>query len=126
MNPEDNSKRKTPKECTGYRTLFINEDDSIEKISQAKMNKLLKGEYAIPKYADKKVRTVQALVETFGNKVTSITHLWYDKITFNSEGKIDKDERMQHLSLAVNSAFVSISAEEKENLIIIDATQFFY
>jgi hypothetical protein len=121
---EKMEERETPKQSTKQITLFIDEDDTIQKISNAKIKKLFNYEIGLPKYANKKIRTVHAIVESQGNEITGILQIWYNILTLDNQGKLDQNDMEQYKKLIINSAF-SFSEENKNNSNIIDASEYF-
>jgi hypothetical protein len=78
----------------GCRIFFVDDNDSIQRISMARLERLLHFDRAesLPQYAGKRVRCAMVFVEVAGREVLAISHIEYSLLQFNDKGRIDKKE----------------------------------
>jgi len=74
--------------------VFLVDDDSIQRISMARLDRLLHFDRAerLQSYAGKRVRCAMVFLEVAGRHVLPIRHIDYFLIPLNVEGQIDKKE----------------------------------
>jgi hypothetical protein len=90
----------------GLRIFLVDENDALIKVSIARWNRLFndhQGE-CFPEHAGKKLRYILAVLELHNKKPDFISHIDCAYITFDSEGKLDRNEFDKQMHLAVESA----------------------
>ena len=78
----------------GCRIFFVDDNDSIQRISMARLERLLHFDRAesLPQYTGKRVRCAMVFLEVAGRQVLAISHIEYSLLQFNDKGRIDKKE----------------------------------
>jgi hypothetical protein len=78
----------------GYRVFLIDDNDSLQRISMVRLNRLLHFDRreSFQQYAGKRVRCAMVFLEVAGRQVLAITHIEYFLLQFNDKGRIDKRE----------------------------------
>ncbi len=75
---------------TGLRIFIINDDDSIERLTQAKFYRLVERDSGerLPQYADKRIRYAIAYIDFVNRKPKKIVTIQYSMLSFDSEGRL--------------------------------------
>jgi hypothetical protein len=77
---------------TGCRIFFVNDDDSVQRLPLARLERLLHFDRreSLPQYAGKRVRGAMVFLEVAGRHVLFISNIDYFLLQFNDKGQIDK------------------------------------
>ncbi len=88
------------------RIFFVNDDDSLRRISKARFDRLLQcePEERFPQCAGKRVRCALVVLDMEGRKPVSVVRRDCSILTFDSDGRLDVAERERTLRLAYESA----------------------
>jgi hypothetical protein len=106
---------------TGVRVFLIDDNDSLQRISMARLDRLLQfkpGE-SFPAYADKRVRCAMVFLDVHVRKVLGIKYTDYFLIPFDTKGRIDKKEWERGIRLGME--LVPSGLKEQHPNSIIDA-----
>ena len=78
----------------GCRVFFLDDDDSLQRIPTARLDRLLHFDRreSLQPYAGKRVRCAMVFLEVAGRKVQAIRNIEYFLLQFNDKGRIDKKE----------------------------------
>jgi hypothetical protein len=76
------------------RVFFVDDNDSLKRISMARLDRLLHFDRreSLPQYAGKRVRCAMAFSDVAGRRVLSIRNIDYFWLSFDDKGRIDKEE----------------------------------
>ncbi len=76
------------------RVFLVDDNDSPQRISMARLDRVLHFDRAanFPQYAGKTVRCAMVFVEVAGRRVLAIRNTDYFLLTFDDEGRINKEE----------------------------------
>ena len=76
------------------RVFLVDDNDSLQKISMARLDRLLHFVRAesLPQYSEKRVRCAMVFVEVAGKRVLGIRNIDYFLLTFDEKGRIDRKE----------------------------------
>ena len=87
----------------GQRFFIVKDDDSLERLSVAKFERLRRRdpEEPLPQYAGKRIRYALVVLEVEQRKPVAINRIQYNFIFFDSEGRIDASEREKAARLAL-------------------------
>ena len=79
---------------TGCRIVFVDDDDSLQRISMARLDRLLHFDRAesFPRYSGKRVRCATVFLEVAGRQVLAINNIDHFLLPFEAKGRIDKKE----------------------------------
>ena len=85
------------------RVFLVDDNDSLQKISMARLDRLLHFVRAesLPQYSEKRVRFAMVFVEVAGRRVLGIRNIDYFLLTFNDKGRIDKKEWEKEMRLGM-------------------------
>jgi hypothetical protein len=89
---------------TGYRVFLVEDDDSIQRISMARLHRLLNfdRQESLPQYAGKRVRCAMVFVEVARKQVLAIQDIQYSILTFDTKGRVDKKEWEKSMRLGMD------------------------
>ena len=89
----------------GTRIFIVKEDDSLERLSLKKFNGLTKGysDERLLKLAGKRMRYALIVLEMIDRKPVEILMTEYSFLTFDSEGRLDANEREDTARLAMDT-----------------------
>ena len=78
----------------GCRVFFLDDDDSLQRISMARLDRLLHFDRkeSLQQYAGKRVRCATVILEVAGRQVQAIRNIDYFLLQFNDKGRIDKKD----------------------------------
>lgn len=81
-------------EGTGMRAFLIDDEDSLQRISIAKLQRLhnYEEEERMPEFAGKRVRYALVFLKTRDRKPDAIVCIHYSILSFDDNGKIDRQE----------------------------------
>ena len=87
----------------GLRILLVNDDDSIQRLSPARYERLLRRDPGerLPQYAGGRVRYAMAILEMENRKPVEMIKIQYSFLHFDSEGLIDATEQEREARLAL-------------------------
>ena len=89
---------------TGYRVFFVDDNDSLQRIPMARLDRLLHFDRreSLPQYAGKRMRCAMVFVEVAGRRVLAIQNIEYSVLTFDSKGRMDKKEWEKGMRLGMD------------------------
>ncbi len=78
----------------GVRTFLIDDNDSLQRFSMARLNKLLRfgSKETLPQYAGKRIRCAMVFLEIVDRRPVSIRNIDCFVIPFDAKGRVDKKE----------------------------------
>jgi len=87
----------------GSRVFLIKDDDSLERLSLSRYERLLRNDPAecFPQYAGKRMRYVLVVLEMRHRKPVAIHRIECSFLRFDSEGRLDIKERERAARMAV-------------------------
>jgi hypothetical protein len=87
----------------GLRIFLVNDDDSIQRLSVAKYERLLRGDprESIPQYAGRRVRYALVAIDLVNRKPVDVIYLHYGILCFDVEGRIDEVAQEKEWRLGV-------------------------
>jgi len=110
----------------GFRVFFVDENDSLRRVSLAQYESLFRGDPGarLPEYAGKRVRCAVVVLNVEERKPQSIA--WIDSliVPFDDEGKIDAGE-MERRARNAWELFEPLVEEEDISEKIIDVRRYF-
>jgi hypothetical protein len=79
---------------TGIRVFLVDENDSLQRLSLARLDRLLHfaQRESLPQYAGKRIRCAMVFLQVAGSQVLAIRNIDYFLIPLNVKGQIDKKE----------------------------------
>jgi hypothetical protein len=103
----------------GTRIFIVNEDDSLERLSLKRYNRLIKGhlDERLLQFAGKRIRYALIVLEMKNRKPAEILMAEYSFLTFDSEGRLDASEQKKAVLLAMDT-LEPIDPEQKSVKII--------
>ena len=98
----------------GARTFLIDNDDSLQRFSMARLDKLLRSGFreTLPQYAGKRIRCAMVFLEIVDRRPVSIRNMDCFVIPFDAKGRVDKKEWERGMRLAME---LLPSIREKES-----------
>jgi len=108
----------------GLRIFIVNDDDSLERLSLKKYERLMQRapDISFPQYAGKRVRYAEVTIEFENRKPVEILRMEYFIMHFDSKGRIDGTVRDDIMSLGVN---LTPPIYFKNDPVVIDAQHHF-
>ena len=105
----------------GFRVFFIDDDDSLQRISFAKYERLYQEDSneRLPQCAGKSVRCALVVLLLEDRKPQSIVWIDCNRIIFDAKGGVDLKELENHAQLI--SHFLDLPIEEQDQNNVIDA-----
>ena len=103
----------------GTRIFIVKEDDSLQRLSLKRYNRLIKGhpDEGIMQFAGKRIRYALIVLEMINRKPVEILMTEYSFLTFDSTGRLDAGEREKAARLAMDT-LEPIAPEQKSGKII--------
>jgi hypothetical protein len=103
----------------GTRIFIVKEDDSLQRLSPKRYNRLIKGhpDEGIMQFAGKRIRYALIVLEMINRKPVEILMTEYSFLTFDSTGRLDAGEREKAARLAMDT-LEPIAPEQKSGKII--------
>jgi hypothetical protein len=103
----------------GCRVLLIDDNDSLQRISMVRLNRLLHFDRreSFQQYAGKRVRCAMVFLEVAGRRVLSIRNIDYFWLSFDDKGRIDKKEWEKGMRLGME-LLPSLKDEQYPNQVI--------
>lgn len=86
-------RREKLKMGMSHRIFLIEEDNSLKRLPSTHFRRLLRREpkASLLKFAGKRVRCVEVLLDVTNRRPSRIVHINYDKIPFDAYGQIDPE-----------------------------------
>ena len=108
----------------GLRIFIVNDDDSLERLSLKKYERLMQRapDISFPQYVGKRVRYAEVTIEFENRKPVEILRMEYFIMHFDSKGRIDGTVRDDIMSLGVN---LTPPIYFKNDPVVIDAQHHF-
>lgn len=105
----------------GLRVFFVNDDDSIQRLSMARYQRLLRRDLGerLPQCAGRRVRYAMVMLEVADRKPLEILRIQYSFLRFDSEGTIEAGEREREARLAME--MLPPLTKEQERPHVVDA-----
>ena len=88
----------------GCRVFLVDANDSLQRISMARLDRLLHFDQreSFPQYSGKRVRCAMVFVEVAGRLVLSIRNVDYFLLPFDDKGRINKREWEKGMRLGMD------------------------
>jgi len=104
---------------TGCRVFLIDENDSLQRISMARLDRLLRFDRreSFPQYAGKRIRCAMVFVDVAGREVLSIRNADYFPLTFDAKGQINKKEWERGVRLGMELLHFGLDGENSKKVI---------
>ena len=108
----------------GLRIFIVNDDNSLERLSLKKYERLMKRDpdISFPQYAGKRVRYAEVAIEFENRKPVEIIRMQYFIMHFDSKGRIDISKQDNTRSLGVN---MTPPLHVESDPVVIDAQHHF-
>ncbi len=105
----------------GLRVFLVNDDDSIQRLSLARYERLRRGDPGerLPQYAGRRVRYAMVILEVADRKPLEILRIQYSFLDFDPEGRIDPVDREKEARLAME--MLPPLAKEQKRPHVVDA-----
>jgi hypothetical protein len=89
----------------GTRIFIVREDDSLQRLTLKRYNRLIKGypDEGLMQYAGKRIRYVLVVLEMTNRKPRDILMTEYSYLAFDSVGRLDAGEREKAARLAMDT-----------------------
>ncbi len=112
----------------GFRVFLIDDNDSLQRLSMARYQRLVDGESGerLLQYAGKRVRCAMVCLEVERRTPQSIIRIDYTIMPFDKKGRIDRSEQEKEMRLIAEfmSPLSSIFEEERTGKIVDARSQF--
>ncbi len=88
----------------GTRIFIVKEDDSLQRLSLKRYNRLIKGhiDEGLMQFAGKRIRYALIVLEMINRKPVEIIMTEYSFLAFDSKGRLDAGEREKVARLAMD------------------------
>ena len=103
----------------GTRIFIVNEDDSLQRLTLKRYNRLIKGhaDKDLMQYAGKRLRYALIVLEMVNRKPAEILMAEYSFLAFDSKGRLDAGEREKAARLAMDTLEPILPGEKPERII---------
>jgi len=103
----------------GTRIFIVKDDDSLQRLSLKRYNRLIKGypDEGLMQFSGKRIRYALIVLEMINRKPVEILMTEYSFLTFDSTGRLDAGEREKAARLAMDT-LEPIAPEQKSGKII--------
>jgi len=103
----------------GTRIFIVKEDDSFQRLSLKRYNRLIKGhpDEGLMQFAGKRIRYALIVLEMINRKPVEIIMTEYSFLAFDSKGRLDAGEREKAARLVMDT-LEPIAPEQKPGKII--------
>ena len=103
----------------GTRIFIVNEDDSLQRLTLKRYNRLIDGhpDEGLLQFAGKRIRYALIVLEMINRKPVEIIMAEYSFLDFDSKGRLDASEREKAARLAMDT-LEPIAPEQKSGKII--------
>ena len=87
----------------GYRIFLVDNNDSLQRLSMARLDRLLRFELkeTLPQYASKRARCAMVFLQVVERRPVAISHVDCFIIPFDAKGRINKKEWERGIRLAM-------------------------
>ncbi len=87
----------------GSRIFIVNDDQSMEKLSMARFERLFRRDMdeRLSKYAGKRVKYAHVVVELENRKPVNVVMIQYSYLSFDAEGRIDQSSLEKEMQLGM-------------------------
>ena len=103
----------------GTRIFIVKEDDSLQRLTLKRYNRLIKGhpDKDLMRYAGKRIRYALIVLEMIHRKPAEILMAEYSYLTFDSKGRLDASEREKAARLAMDTLEPILPGKRSERII---------
>jgi hypothetical protein len=103
----------------GTRIFIVKEDDSLERLTQKRYNRLIKGhsDEGLRQFAGKRIRYALIVLEMINRKPAEILMTEYSYLTFDTKGRLDASEREKAARLAMDTLEPILPGKRSERII---------
>jgi hypothetical protein len=103
----------------GTRIFIVNEDDSLQRLSLKRYNRLIKGhpDEGLMQFAGKRIRYALIVLEMINRKPIEVLMAEYSFLAFDSKGRLDASEREKAARLAMDTLEPILPGKKPERLI---------
>jgi hypothetical protein len=103
----------------GTRIFIVKDDDSLQRLSLKRYNRLIKGhpDEGLKQFAGKRIRYALIVLEMINRKPVEIIMTEYSFLAFDSKGRLDAGEREKAVRLVMDT-LEPIAPEQKPDKII--------
>ncbi len=103
----------------GTRIFIVKEDDSLQRLTLKRYNRLIKGhlDEGLMQYAGKRIRYALIVLEMINRKPVEILMTEYSFLTFDSMGRLDASEREKAARLAMDTLEPILPGKKSERII---------
>jgi hypothetical protein len=103
----------------GTRIFIVQEDDSLQRLSLKRYNRLIKGhpDEGLMEFTGKRIRYALIVLEMINRKPVEILMTEYSFLAFDSKGRLDAGEREKVARLAMDT-LEPIASEQKSGKVI--------
>ncbi len=103
----------------GCRILFVDEDESLQRISMVRLDRLVRFDpsESLRRYANKRVRCTKVFLEVAGRQVLAIRNIDYFILPFDAKGQINKKEWENGMRLGMELLPPLLSEERSKQVI---------
>jgi hypothetical protein len=103
----------------GTRIFIVRADDSLQRLSLKRYNRLIKGypDDGLMQYAGKRIRYALIVLEMINRKPAEILMAEYSFLAFDSKGLLDAGEREKAARLAMDSLEPILPGKKPERVI---------
>jgi hypothetical protein len=103
----------------GTRIFIVKEDESLQRLSLKRYNRLIKGhpDEGLMQFAGKRIRYALMVLEMMNRKPIEILMAEYSFLAFDSQGRLDVSEREKSIRLAMDM-LEPIASEQKSRKVI--------
>ena len=103
----------------GTRIFIVKEDDSLQRLSLKRYNRLIKGhpDEGLMQFAGKRIRYALIVLEMINRKPIEVLMAEYSFLAFDSKGRLDASEREKAARLAMDTLEPILPGKKPERLI---------
>ncbi len=103
----------------GTRIFIVKEDESLQRLSLKRYNRLIKGhpDEGLMQFSGKRIRYALMVLEMMNRKPIEILMAEYSFLAFDSQGRLDVSEREKSIRLAMDM-LEPIDSERKSRKVI--------
>ena len=103
----------------GTRIFIVQEDDSLQRLSLKRYNRLIKGhpDEGLMEFTGKRIRYALIVLEMINRKPVEILMTEYSFLAFDSKGRLDASEREKAARLAMDTLEPILPGKKSERII---------
>ena len=103
----------------GTRIFIVRADDSLQRLTLKRYNRLIKGcsDEGLMQYAGKRIRYALIVLEMINRKPAEVLMSEYSYLTFDSKGRLDAGEREKAARLAMDTLEPILPGKKPERVI---------